>query len=139
MTLVLNTSTRSTAAASLLQSLRVPVVAAPMFLITGPELVIEACRAGIVGAFPTVNARTVDELDAWMVGIKGALGAAGATAAPWAANLITHSTNQRLPLDLELVARHRPPLVPRRPCCSTRAPPAWDRHPARIRTARSPA
>lgn len=82
-----------------------------MFLITGPALVIEACRAGIVGAFPTVNARTVDELDAWMVGIKGALGAAGATAAPWAANLITHSTNQRLPLDLELVARHRPPLV----------------------------
>ena len=53
--------------------LRVPVVAAPMFLITGPELVIEACRAGIVGAFPTVNARTVEELDTWMARITTAL------------------------------------------------------------------
>ncbi len=96
--------------------LRLPVVAAPMFLITGPELVIEACRAGIVGAFPTVNARTVEELDAWMTRITGALhedavARPGATIGPWAANLITHSTNLRLPQDLELVARHRPPVV----------------------------
>jgi nitronate monooxygenase len=96
----------------LLERLRVPVVAAPMFLISGPELVIEACRAGIVGAFPTVNARTVEDLDAWMARITAALAQPGsAGAAPWAANLITHSTNQRLPADLELVARYRPPVV----------------------------
>ena len=87
-----------------------------MFLISGPELVIEACRAGIVGAFPTVNARTVEELDAWMSRITTALrqeaeARPAATIGPWAANLITHSTNQRLPQDLELVARYRPPVV----------------------------
>lgn len=96
--------------------LRVPVVAAPMFLISGPELVIAACRAGIVGAFPTNNARTAEELDAWMGLITTALGGeagarAGAPVGPWAANVITHSTNRRLVQDLELVARHRPPIV----------------------------
>ncbi len=79
-----------------------------MFLISGPELVIEACRGGIIGAFPTNNARTVDELDAWMTRIAAATDPAGV---PWAANLITHSTNQRLHQDLALVARHRPPVV----------------------------
>jgi nitronate monooxygenase len=87
-----------------------------MFLVTGPDLVIEACRAGIVGAFPTVNARTVEELDEWMKRITAALrqeaeSRPGATIGPWAANLITHSTNLRLQQDLELVARYRPPLV----------------------------
>jgi nitronate monooxygenase len=87
-----------------------------MFLVTGPDLVIEACRAGIVGAFPTVNARTVEELDEWMQRITAALrqeaeSRPGATIGPWAANLITHSTNLRLQQDLELVARYRPPLV----------------------------
>lgn len=96
--------------------LRVPVVAAPMFLISGPELVIEACRAGIIGAFPTVNTRTVEELEVWMGRITGALRQdAGlrphASIGPWAANLITHSTNLRLPHDLELVARYQPPVV----------------------------
>jgi nitronate monooxygenase len=82
-----------------------------MFLVTGPDLVIEACRAGIVGAFPTVNARTVEELDEWMQRITAALrqeaeSRPGATIGPWAANLITHSTNLRLQQDLELVARY---------------------------------
>jgi nitronate monooxygenase len=89
--------------------LRLPVVAAPMFLISGPELVIEACRAGIIGAFPTTNARSTEELDAWMGRISTEL--RDAAAAPWATNVITHSTNQRLPQDLELVARYRPPIV----------------------------
>ena len=99
--------------AALTGTLRVPVVAAPMFLVSGPELVIEACRAGIVGAFPTVNARTVEELDAWMTRITAALAPlrGGRATAPWAANVITHSTNLRLEQDLELVARHRPPIV----------------------------
>lgn len=89
-----------------LANVRVPVVAAPMFLVSGPDLVIEACRAGIIGAFPTTNARTIEELEQWMTRITGA-----GFATPWAANLITHSTNARLPQDLELVARHRPPIV----------------------------
>ncbi|HEY7641546.1 MAG TPA: nitronate monooxygenase [Steroidobacteraceae bacterium] len=89
--------------------LRLPVVAAPMFLISGPELVIEACRCGIIGAFPTTNARTTQELDEWMGRIASEL--RGTAVAPWATNVITHSTNQRLAQDLELVARYRPPIV----------------------------
>jgi nitronate monooxygenase len=89
--------------------LRLPVVAAPMFLISGPDLVIEACRSGIIGAFPTTNARTTQELDAWMSRIATSL--TGNQVAPWATNVITHSTNQRLSQDLELVARYRPPIV----------------------------
>jgi nitronate monooxygenase len=112
VTSVLNTTPRPATIVRLPQSLRVPVVAAPMFLISGPELVIEACRAGIVGAFPTVNARTVEDLDAWMARITATLASPAAVgAAPWAANLITHSTNQRLSQDLELVARYKPPIV----------------------------
>src|SRR5262245_45986171 len=95
--------------------LRIPVFAAPMFLVSGPELVIAACRAGIVGAFPTPNCRTAAELDAWMAAISKGLAdiAPGAKipVAPWAANLITHSTNARLPDDLALVKTYRPPIV----------------------------
>jgi nitronate monooxygenase len=84
-----------------------------MFLISGPDLVIAACRSGIIGAFPTTNARTTQELDAWMSRIATSLGESptGKPVAPWATNVITHSTNQRLPQDLELVARYRPPIV----------------------------
>ncbi len=89
--------------------LRLPVVAAPMFLISGPDLVIAACRSGIIGAFPTTNARTTQELDVWMSRISTSL--SGTQNAPWATNVITHSTNQRLAQDLELVARYRPPIV----------------------------
>ena len=53
--------------------LRIPVVAAPMFLVTGPDLVIAACKAGIVGAFPTPNARTIEVLDGWMQQITDSL------------------------------------------------------------------
>lgn len=86
--------------------LRLPLVAAPMFLVSGPELVIAACRAGILGSFPTSNCRTPDELDRWMTEIVAAI-----QGAPWAANLITHSSNRELPAHLDLVARHRPPVV----------------------------
>jgi nitronate monooxygenase len=89
--------------------LRLPVVAAPMFLISGPDLVVAACRSGIVGSFPAPNCRTIDELDAWMGKISDQL--AGAEAAPWAVNLVTHSTNARLAQDLRLVAEYQPPIV----------------------------
>jgi len=91
-----------------LDSLRLPVVCAPMFLISGPELVIAACKAGIAGAFPTPNCRTVEELDRWMDQITGALRPGDG---PWVANMITHSTNTRLAEDLRLVAEYRPPVV----------------------------
>lgn len=90
--------------------LKLPVVAAPMFLVSGTELVISACRAGIVGAFPTTNCRTAAELDTWM-GEIASVTAAMPDAAPWAANLITHRTNSRLPDDLALIAKHKPRIV----------------------------
>lgn len=88
--------------------LAVPVVCAPMFLVSGPELIISACRAGIAAGFPTLNARPVAALDDWLAEIAAACPPDGA---PWAANLIVHKTNQRLAEDLERVVRHRPPLV----------------------------
>ena len=88
--------------------LRLPLVVAPMFLVSGPELVLAACRAGAVGAFPTANCRTPTELDDWLGRISGGLGAG---AAPPAANLIVHRTNRRLADDLALVVKHRVPLV----------------------------
>jgi nitronate monooxygenase len=96
--------------------LRLPVVAAPMFLISGPALVLAACRAGIVGAFPTPNARPIEALDDWMKQITEGLAAAreaqpAATIGPWCANLVTHSSNTRLPQDLELIAKYKPPVV----------------------------
>jgi nitronate monooxygenase len=96
--------------------LRLPVFAAPMFLVSGPELVVAACKAGIIGAFPTTNARPIEELDRWLDQITNALDEARqadpkALIAPWCANLITHSSNQRLPQDLALFARYKPPIV----------------------------
>lgn len=92
------------------ERLRLPVVSAPMFLVSGPDLVVASCQAGVVGAFPAPNCRTSDELDAWCTQITGRL-AATPEAAPWSVNLVTHSTNSRLPADLEVVCRHRPPVV----------------------------
>jgi nitronate monooxygenase len=91
-----------------LQSLSVPVVAAPMFLVSGPDLVVEAARAGIAGAFPTLNARTPEVLDAWLSDIAGRCqGAPGLVAA----NLILHASNPRREVDLELVIKHQVPWV----------------------------
>lgn len=94
-------------AAALRSKLEVPVMVGPMFLISGPELVIACCKAGVVGSFPTLNARTVDALDAWL----GEITAATAGGAPFAANLIVHKSNTRLGEDLALVAQHRAPIV----------------------------
>tara|TARA_R110002167_G_scaffold139018_3_gene326432 strand:- start:40 stop:993 length:954 start_codon:yes stop_codon:yes gene_type:complete len=93
---------------TLFDTLRLPVFAAPMFLVSGPEMVIAACKAGIGGAFPTPNCRTVEDLDRWMDQITGALEPGDA---PWIANMITHSTNTRLAEDLRLVAQYKPPVV----------------------------
>lgn len=99
-----------------LGTLRVPVVSAPMFLISGPALVTAACRAGIVGAFPTPNARPISVLQEWMRQITESLAQArdelgSASVGPWCANLVTHSSNTRLPEDLALIERYQPPIV----------------------------
>jgi nitronate monooxygenase len=91
------------------EGLRLPVVAAPMFLISGPDLVVAACKSGIVGSFPAPNCRTVADLDRWMGEISDQL--AGSDGAPWAVNLVTHSTNARLAEDLRLVAEYKPAIV----------------------------
>jgi nitronate monooxygenase len=110
------TQTRASTEVRLPFRLRLPVFAAPMFLVSGPELVIAACKAGIVGAFPTPNCRTTATLDEWMTQINTALAAAATQpsehpVAPWALNLITHSSYPRLGDDLALVKRHQPPIV----------------------------
>jgi len=88
-----------------LAGLRLPVLCAPMFLVSGPELVIAAAKAGVLGAFPAPNCRTTGELDAWLGTITAAV------TSPWALNLVTHRTNTRLADDLRLVAEYRPPVV----------------------------
>lgn len=92
------------------RNLALPAIAAPMFLVTGPDMVIAACKAGIIGSFPTPNARTNAILEDWLDQIAGGL-AADPDAAPWAVNLVVHPSNDRLPADLASVIRHRAPLV----------------------------
>lgn len=88
----------------------VPAIVAPMFLVSGPRLVIEACKAGVPAAFPTLNARPESVLEEWLETITGEL-AAHPGAAPWIPNLIVHSSNPRLATDLDIVLRHEPEIV----------------------------
>ncbi len=109
--------------------LALPAIAAPMFLVSGPDLVIEACRAGLIGTFPALNQRTSAGFGDWLGEIAEALerpgsapGAASAPA-PFGVNLIVHRTNPRVDADLALCVAHKVPLViasrrsatPRRP------------------------
>ena len=96
--------------------LRIPVLAAPMFLVSGPELVIEQCKAGVIGSFPALNARSQEELDAWLTRIETGLAAferahPSRRAAPHAVNLIVNKANRRLDEDLEVVLAHKVPIV----------------------------
>ncbi|WP_375786853.1 NAD(P)H-dependent flavin oxidoreductase [Bradyrhizobium sp. Pha-3] len=95
--------------------LRLPLIAAPMFLVSGVELVVAACRNGVIGSFPTVNCRETEQLDAWLGDIARRLqvhaDASGAAAAPICPNLIVHRSNARLAQDLAVLLRHRPELV----------------------------
>jgi len=94
--------------AALAGRLRVPVVAAPMFLVSGPQLVVAACRAGVLGAFPALNQRTTEGFEAWVAEVEAALTPEDA---PFAVNLIVHATSRRLAADLDVVVRHRVPVV----------------------------
>ncbi|RXF73888.1 NAD(P)H-dependent flavin oxidoreductase [Hansschlegelia zhihuaiae] len=96
--------------------LSLPVIGAPMFIVSGPELVIAQCRAGVVGSFPALNARPAEALDGWLSRIGSELAAfsnanPGLPVAPYAVNQIVHASNARLGEDMRTCARHRVPIV----------------------------
>ena len=88
--------------------LSIPVIAAPLFIISHPELVLAQCRAGVVGSFPSLNARPVEQLDEWLTQMNAELTPADA---PFAVNLIVHKSNARVEADLALCVKHRVPLI----------------------------
>jgi nitronate monooxygenase len=94
--------------AALQKGLKLPVIAAPMFLVSGPELVIEACRAGIVGTFPALNQRTTEGYEQWLDQIEAALGPDDAR---YGVNIIVHPTNPRVTADMEVTVARQVPLV----------------------------
>jgi len=97
---------------ALFQHLRLPVLCAPMFLVSGPELVISASKAGMIGSFPALNQRTTEGLDEWLQTISSALAAVpGHSALPYAVNLIVHKSNERLDQDVAVLERYRVPLI----------------------------
>ena len=100
----------------ILQHLRIPVVASPMFIVSGPDLVIAQCKAGIVGSFPALNARPAEALEEWLKRITGELGEHNAKypdrpAAPYAVNQIVHRSNVRLMHDLEVCVKYQVPIT----------------------------
>ena len=110
------TIANSQIAKSLKAQLRLPVVGSPLFIISGPQLVMAQCKAGIVGSFPALNARPGHVLDEWLSEIKETLAAHTAAhperpAAPFAVNQIVHRSNGRLEHDLEMCVKHKVPLV----------------------------
>jgi nitronate monooxygenase len=98
-----------------LNNMKLPLVAAPMFLISGPELVIECCKSGIVGTFPALNQRTTEGFEEWVIQIKNELAEfekeTGNKPAPFGVNLIVHQTNPRVQADLEICVKHKVPLI----------------------------
>ncbi|GLQ20336.1 NAD(P)H-dependent flavin oxidoreductase [Algimonas porphyrae] len=100
----------------ILQNLRMPVVGAPLFIVSGPELVIAQCKAGIVGSFPALNARPAEVLEQWIVRIKLELDAyqkanPDKIVAPFAVNQICHPSNNRLQHDMEICVKHEVPII----------------------------
>lgn len=101
--------------AAFINHLSIPAVAAPMFLISGPKLVIECCKNGIVGTFPALNQRSTEGFEKWLIEIKTALeeyeSETGKKPAPFGVNLIVHQTNPRLKADLAMCVKHKVPLI----------------------------
>ena len=92
------------------QPLTLPVIASPLFLASGPELVLAQCRAGVVGAFPALNARPAELLSDWLDELNEKL-SGDPTAAPFAVNQIVHRSNNRLEEDMAVLVKHRVPIV----------------------------
>jgi nitronate monooxygenase len=105
--------------ASLQKGLALPVICAPMFIVSNPDLVIAQCKGGLIGSFPALNARPKEALDEWLTHIKTAL-ADDPNAAPFAVNQIIHQSNERLEHDMALCVKHQVPLI----ITSLRAPDA---------------
>jgi len=99
-----------------LRNLRIPVIASPMFIISNPKLVIEQCKAGIVGSMPALNARPSSQLDEWLHEITEELEAYNKKhpdkpAAPFAINQIVHRSNKRLEQDMEIIMKYKVPII----------------------------
>ena len=100
----------------ILSNLELPVIGAPMFIVSGPELVIAQCKAGMVGSFPALNARPAEELEKWIIRIKAELEAyqkenPDKKVAPFAVNQICHMSNDRLQHDMEVCVRQQVPII----------------------------
>ena len=98
------------------ERLRIPVIGSPLFIVSGPELVIAQCKAGVVGSFPALNARPVSQLDEWLAQITEELADwdrknPDRLSAPFALNQIVHKTNNRLEDDVELAVKYRVPVT----------------------------
>ncbi len=101
---------------ALAKSLSIPVIGSPLFIISNPDLVIAQCKSGVVGSFPSLNARPIEQLDEWLTQINTELADAraadpAARIGPYAVNLIVHKSNDRLEEDLALCVKHKVPLV----------------------------
>jgi nitronate monooxygenase len=101
---------------ALARPLSVPVIASPLFIISGPDLVLAQCKAGVIGSFPSLNARPLSMLDEWLARITEELAAydrahPNAPSAPFAVNQIVHKSNDRWEQDLELCVKHKAPIV----------------------------
>ena len=101
--------------ASLANRLELPVLGSPLFIVSGPELVIAQCKAGIVGSFPALNARPAELLDKWIERIKTELDdherKTGKKAAPFAVNQIVHASNDRVQHDMAVCVKHKVPII----------------------------
>src|SRR5689334_22234097 len=102
--------------ASLANMLSIPVIGSPLFIISNPDLVLAQCKGGIIGSFPSLNARPIEQLDEWLSRINEELAAARranpvAKIAPYAVNLIVHKSNNRIEEDLALCVKHKVPMV----------------------------
>ncbi len=91
------------------KNMRLPAIAAPLFIISNPDLVIAQCKAGMIGSFPSLNARPIEQLDEWLARINEELDPE--TDAPFAVNQIVHKSNTRLMEDIELCVKHKAPIV----------------------------
>jgi nitronate monooxygenase len=101
---------------SVLRNRSLPVIGAPLFIISHPKLVIEQCKAGVIGAMPALNARPASQLDEWLAEISESLAAYDRAhpqcpSAPFAVNQIVHKSNDRLEHDMAMVVKHRVPIV----------------------------
>lgn len=97
-------------------ALELPVLGSPLFIVSGPELVIAQCKAGVIGSFPALNARPVEKLDEWLTQIEDSLADYKAKhpdrkVAPYAVNQICHASNDRLARDMETCVKHKVPII----------------------------